>query len=779
MRKNTRKTLCTLLSFATLFGVATGLCAQIPSTTASANLAEQADELVLPNTYEEYLPLVSPSDVAVSDTHTAVADGKKVYIYDEESKEYALYQHTANVTELQFASDGALYFLDDDVHLYVLNANNPTTAENTGLSCNSFTVDIETDVLYYMTISSDFAKITSVSLSNLSSPIKTREEIYAKIIPALTVYNGSLYYTDGYQISTLRNFDNVNFSEELPQNSIRSLAIMDGILYYTDAQSDFYAYDFTKLTNESTAQPLFAPMHGCSAISEGADGYLYVIQGATVKQYNPTSLSFTDFEISSSSNSPLRLAGGTDVQLAKGNMFINDKTNERVSKVNVQNGNTTVYPTAYKADYLATDGEIVAIASPTQITLFNATTSKSLCSFSQEHFNGNVKGIVNVYGAFYFLTDANGFYRLQRGNSETEYEITGSQKTFSTPTLLASDAYGTLYVGCANDKVYAYDETSFLDGSVTGEEKATLPSGATKIAVDYHQTVYALANDAIHVLSNAPTQIDFSTPAVFTESTTLTSFAFGVEENETYLLFDGNYLVKTAKLHLPTVKTIPVENGVNDGIFSNESAEITVVQAQENALLVEFDLTALQHAEIFPYVGYHRAPERLNALKLGESGEYALLAYFDKTQNTYRTYLTRKSFVETLAGEDYKTDYTESKNGWLTNDVYLYKYPYLTTLLTVDELSRGAQITLLGEITQLDHDYYLVSAEVDGAQKTGYVPKAYGTLFNGEPLQSETVIYGRNESNGDSVWRFAYILLGLSAVCILVDYLILRKKQDK
>ena len=135
--------------------------------------------------------------------------------------------------------------------------------------------------------------------------------------------------------------------------------------------------------------------------------------------------------------------------------------------------------------------------------------------------------------------------------------------------------------------------------------------------------------------------------------------------------------------------------------------------------------------------------------------------------------------METLAGEDYKTDYTESKNGWLTNDVYLYKYPYLTTLLTVDELSRGAQITLLGEITQLDHDYYLVSAEVDGVQKTGYVPKAYVTLFNGEPLQSETVIYGRNESNGDSVWRFAYILLGLSAVCILVDYLILRKKQDK
>ena len=783
MRKIVRKTLCTLLSIGTLFGVATGFCAQIPADEISANAAQaktQTDNLLLPDSYEEYLPLVSPSDVAVYGDYKAIADRQYVYVYNEKQNSYALYEHSANVTELQFAQNDVLYFLDDNIRLHTLDANQPTLAQDTGLSCNSFTVDVQTDVLYYMTISGESAKINSAYLADLSTPIDTVENIYAKIVPALAVYNGSLYYTSENKVSLLFNFDNDQFFEGLPQGSIRSLAIMDGILYYTDAQSNFYAYDFTALTNDGAADPLFKPIHGCSAIAEGDDGFLYVVQGATVRRYSPQTLSFTDFEISSSSVSNHRLSGATDIQLAKNALFINDKSNERVSKLSLSNGAITTYPTAYAADYLATDGETVAIASAQTITLFNANSSRSLCSFQQgEHFHGNVKGIANVYGAYYFLTDANGFYRLTQGETAITYDIQGAQKTFSTPTMLAADVYGNLYVACVNNKVYRFNENDFLDGSQAGDEQCALPVGTTKIAVDYMQTVYALANNAVHILTGENKTVDFSTPTVFTDATSLTSFTFGVEENQTYLLFDGNYVLSTEKLNLPTVKNIPVENDADENIFSNDSANVTVVKAQENALLIEFDLQTLHGADVFPYLSYHRAPTAMHALKLGETGEYTLLAHFDETHRNYRTYLTRSTFVETLAGDEYKTEYTESKTGWLTNAVRLYKFPYLTSLLTVDDLSRGMQITLLGEITQLDHDYYHVSVEIDGEIKTGYVPKAYVNLFNGEPLVSETVVCGRNESNRDSVWRVAYILLGFSAVCILIDYLILRKKQDK
>ena len=109
----------------------------------------------------------------------------------------------------------------------------------------------------------------------------------------------------------------------------------------------------------------------------------------------------------------------------------------------------------------------------------------------------------------------------------------------------------------------------------------------------------------------------------------------------------------------------------------------------------------------------------------------------------------------------------------------LYKFPYLSKLLTCARIPRGASVKLLGEIRQLDHDYYLISYTLqDGTVQTGFIPQSYTTLFDGAPAQSEENGYGEPESDTDSIWRMAYLLLGLSIIGILVNFLILRKKND-
>ena len=98
-------------------------------------------------------------------------------------------------------------------------------------------------------------------------------------------------------------------------------------------------------------------------------------------------------------------------------------------------------------------------------------------------------------------------------------------------------------------------------------------------------------------------------------------------------------------------------------------------------------------------------------------------------------------------------------------------------MLAHETLARGTELTLLGEINNLDYDYYHVAYQTAEGEKTGYIPKSYVQLFDGTPKQTQTYQQGAVESNRDALWRLGYILLGFGAVCILFDYLILRKKR--
>jgi hypothetical protein len=206
---------------------------------------------------------------------------------------------------------------------------------------------------------------------------------------------------------------------------------------------------------------------------------------------------------------------------------------------------------------------------------------------------------------------------------------------------------------------------------------------------------------------------------------------------------------------------------------------VEVVSVQQNALLIAFSLDTLDGTQHLPYLAYGRSNATRTALKLGETDGYYLIAVFDENANDYFTYAVKKQFCQKLEKTEYLVSYQTGKTAWLTNGIHLYKFPYLNGLLTVNDLERGKQITLLGEINELDHDYYLIEVTAENGEKTqGYIPKAYASLINAAPTKPSQTLVGATEGDRDAVMRLVYLVLGFAIVCILTDFLLLRKKEE-
>lgn len=784
MKKSFRKIAYTSLIFA-LSLIGAGFCLQ-SERTASAATGESADKLLIPQTYEEYLPLRSPASVAVSETHTAIADGNAIYVYDNESQTYRTYTHGTGrqqdaVKKLQFSDAGDLYYADNATgdNFYKLDVTDFSATEIDDIACGTFVLQGEH---MYFTNSSGSLYSTTLSAAERS---EEKTPLLWDNVSSLAVWNGELYFVraDFY----LHKIDpdaietpDANKTQFATLSQVQSMTIADGVFAYTTAGGDFYAYALPLIQEENLLTHESAG--GYTALSAYGDHIYAVRQNAgIVRQYSTQERAFTAKEICASSSAQNRLDGATDACLSGDKLYIADNGNARVSVYDTVNGYFET-PIALQASvsHISTDGETLLVSNAAQATLYSLaqeTYGETLASFHA--FEGDLVGTASVYGAHYLVTDGNVFYALtqdENGGWQKSDAIKNTAAAF-TPKHVTADCYGTLYIA-GTSNVYAYTEEEFLTANASHSvaPKYSLPQNVKKIAVDFAQTVYAQTDDAVYTLGETPVQTDFSSPLVYVDETTLTALAFGIEHNQTYLLFDGNYIAVTERLHLPTVNAVAVQNADED-VFSDESADFEAFTIDEKALLIRIDLERLNGAEHFPYLDHHRNETARTALKIGETDALYILAAFDKTKNDYDVYLTRKGYCTPLETE-YREEYQTPITGYITSDVSLYKFPYLTGLLTVADLPRGTQISLIGEVTQLDYDYYQISYTVDGATKTGYIPQAYVNLFNGEPPASETVVVGKTESDNDSVWRLVYILLGFAVVCILTDYLILRKKRE-
>lgn len=776
--------------------------------TANAEVRPPFETLLSPASYEQYLPLSAPSDVAVNDDFTAIADGSSIYVYNRAKDVYTRYEHTKNtaaekntVSKLQFGSDGILYFLDASTYLYALTpetlATDAPQPQETGFSCSTFT--LQGNDVYFTNVSSDVAQLSKTTLSSLSvsGAITLATDVGSN--PVIAYADGYVYYTDnGVWLNKVSADASAPVSKHdhfaVTENLVTSMHVYDDEIAFTDNKGSFYVYNLTAL-DFADKQTDDALRHkdetgGYKAVTRHG-AFLYAVKEQSVRQYDCQNAAFTDFEISANSSSTHRLRGATDSAVCKQTLVTADAGNSRLSVYSETEKTYRVFSTDVPYEKVATDGKNAVVCTADQVALYALSDGERL--FVTTNFSGHAVGVAAVYGKYYFVTDTNHFYSItwqpydvgamEGATSGYAYFHDFVQKTSGlTPELLTSDVYGNLYVATSNNEVHCYDETAFMNAENYGEEVCQIEDGCTKILVNLQRHVYAVKGNAVYIYQkDVPTKtVDLGAELVYSQTTDtpVTAVAFSAETPHGYVIYNGNLTVQTTELWLyPNMQMISVDNA-DETLFGNGQATCEVVKTSKNALLIAFDLETTQGAQYFPYLGYLRAETEYTGLKIGstQSG-YDVVAVYDKQTQTYTTYLTLPAFVTTV---ETVTPYDEENQtvAYVTNAIRLYKFPYLTDLLTFASVPKNAQVKLVGEMNELDYEYYYVAYQDGETTKYGYIPKAYVTPFNGAPPQTETEIYGDATASEDSVWRMTYILLGVAAILVLADYLILRPKKE-
>ena len=791
MRKIKRTILSILSVGAVVFTGAAALCAQNSPLIASAakRNAPPVTELISPLAYEEYLQLETPLDVALTGNYTAISDADTVYLFNRAENRYYEYAHGKKVTKLQFDGNEILYFLDEDMMLHTLDPQKLTDGEPcaTSLSFACTTFLIQGNDLYYTAEAGGKAKINKTTLTELG---ETNILLVENVTPGPTLayYGDKLYYTSGnllYFYEEQYNNDKkgkyVATFHHVPK--VASMSIVNDCIFLcaereetgVDVQN-LFAYSLSEITqtsNPDNATPLPTDtVGGYTALASHGD-YVYAVQKNRVRQYDVAKQAFTDYEICSRSNSVHRLDTPSESCFIGDKLLIADDGNARITVYDTKTG---VYQTPISSEisaaYLVSDGETVLAADSEQAILYNLTADnygEILATF--DDFDNQIVGAAAVYGKYYFVTSD---YRYVAENTEDGWTLSQPHQANVTATLLTTDAYGYLYVaggGC----VYKYTEEQFFEDETRDKVCEDFPTGASKLLVDYAGNLYALLNGELQKIGGETYALN--TSLVYNPTATVQSFAFGIEDNITYVVYEQNYLAKTTLLDLPTVKNIAVD-GADESVFAKESAVFEVMEVQPNTLVIRFDINALSGAELFPYQSYERRKDAFVALKIGETSPYNLLAVYDESAQEYFTCIALADFCK--PAEAYCTTYENSKNGWLTNAVSLYKFPYLTDLLTVTRLTSGAKVTVLGEIEKLDYAYYHVQiTDENGETQTGYIPRVYLTEFDGAPPKPHTQTTQNKTDGEDLLWRFTYITLGVGVICILVDVLILKKPKKE
>lgn len=779
--------------------------------TKANDTQEKTDSLFLPDDYEEYLPLSEPSSVAVTENYTAIADGLKIYIYNRLLGSYSYYTHEeesdAKITQLQFDDSGILYFSVQTMYLYTLS---PATlkATNVNIPCSSF--DIHGDAIYYTVIAGTTAAIYSRKLSDLTaSPTTLAEGVNDK--PALSHNGETLFYTNA-GIVLCRVDDNgymrLLSSAAATLSAVQSMTFYGDYCYYTDTAKNLYA---CRYTSENAVSEKIT--ENCSAVSSPYGNKIYVVSGKTIKELDAEGKSFTEYEISSSSPYDCRLSAATDTTLTGDKLIAidaGDNTDTRIHILSTKTGKViSLHIVTANAKYIASDGKTACVATGEAsgvLAVYDLTDEVNGATLSpvQEFAVGSgetIVGITCVYGAYYAATTTSFYAVLPNTDSEaaSPYTFT-TRETGKVNRLIASDIHGSIYVA-HSDLIYTYTESEFVDDSVTKQPSdaiATLPSTEkgtpTKLLVDFDRNVYALQGVYLTKCANTAKAVNGESEEksyalntkkmVFSqdENTPIVSVAFGVETGALYILYNGDFIVKSYDLPLPTLATITVDN-TDEILFAKESATFTVVSCPSKTLLVRFDAATLQGAEYFPYVSYARTESRISALALAETDRFMVLAVYDEKNNDYFTALAEKTLCAEISADEYLLDppeeFLNGARGYITNDIPLYKYPYLTDLFTVTTLKRGTAITVVKRIEKLDWLYYQVEyVDEEGVSRVGYLPAAYVTDVNGATPDTNRTIIGTENNSKDLIWRLAYLILGTLVICILVDYLILRK-QDK
>ncbi len=794
---------CSVFAFAE---AAVGFARFSPAETPQAAVTAQAEttqtetiqttsgapsaKLLSPVDYKQYLALDDPAAIAAYGDDFAVADGKTLYIYDSAKVTYEAYSHEYNLAELRYDENGALYFSDESGEIYRMTNGTPQSLD---IICSTFLV--KNGYLYYAITT----QTTSLYAYNLTA--KTKVLLKSGILGAATPLaygKDGLYYFAENALHALQPQTKEERTISCNNFSIAAMAFIDDSLFCgTTDDGTFFVYNYNELCacgDFAKATPVFMNKADHRTLC-ASEGFAYVLQNTDVKRFSAYAEdpAFDDFEICAASAAHGRLRDATALCLNGDLLFIADEGNARISVYDTATDEFCLIPVEHgrSATYLASVGDTLLVASASEVVVYDLVYNLSKGGYSEEFREtvdtasyGKIIGAVVVYDQYYLLTDKNVCFEISEANGAWNSERhDGKTSLARCPVAFTADAYGSLYVLYDNHAVYRFSESELRSAEAGVKIADNFPT-TDRIATDYNSALYALADDGLHkfIADGNGTYAETAHYAlrydlVYDETQRVVAFVFGSTKNETFLLYDGDYLVKTDELELPVIQPVPVTDAVRD-VFAKNTGTITQVTVRAEALLIETDINALSDVTEFPQLAFRHCPKERAALCLAEADGYLLLIFSDGTDDV--AYLVAASDCETITETDYRTPLSEADcfTGYLTNDVPLYKYPYMNGELSLAKLSRDKTVYVVAELRISEHKYYEVRYETETGEQTGYLPSAYVTDFDPTPMQAETITVGKQATAQDSVWRFVYLLLGTGAICILVDFLLLRKDKN-
>ena len=721
-------------------------------------------QLLLPETYEQYLDLQNPSDIAEYGNYMAIADGNKIWLYDKEKKSYSSYTQTDadSVTSLNFYEEGGktlLYFAADmsgSNPILWIDCSSPDEATQTQIqSCATFIIS-GTDVYFANAQNSIF--YTQMSGSDIVSPSDGSGNITpgseaSNLTPSFAEQNGTVYFSWNQNIYTANRNSSSPYANT--EYNIASFAFTSNGCYYLSMEGYLYRQG-------SDPELRVESMDGYKFSRICNSGRIYLIYKNCIRAFDADSEQFTGYEIARYSDSVNRLSqNASDVSVYGKTVFLADTSSNRV--LCIEKSGSSVLELTYSPTRVCAGKEALAVYGSGILTFFvkgnDGYTEAGTTNIA------NISGIAYADGKF-FLTTSSGMtysYSLQNG----AYERENAGNLSITPTDIAADLYGTLYVMTGDGDVYRYDRNTFFNPPST-LDNVTQFSGATRLLADYRGDLYALCGSTLvrcDVKEKTPlTSYDLS-PALSlvynSEGSRAVSFALGFDSAEVYILSDAFVAVTTDAdvASLDNLSAADAYTQIYERLPGDNCAQDVLVRAEQGCVSVLLDMNALsQKPSVLPCLNAERMSEARTGVVLAQT-EYGVLALFYNyseegvaTTRSYELRLLPENGGYTLLGTQYYTSAAYSAT--LSNDVGLYRYPLLQTgsgdglqpFGVTMQLNGGESVYVLGTLTPeagvLDADSYsVVRVSRDGQFYYGFVPTGYLVETGESSLREEEFVY--------------------------------------
>lgn len=706
-----------------LFAVSVG-CAIVESTagvTAFAaenkNLQSNDFSVLLPDSYEQYLPLSNVTDVAVSEEKIAVANENDLYVYD--GKTYKTFSRGTPVYAVEFTAEGELLMLDaDGVFRIDYTSSVPSATEVFQQQMSNFAPAASGGI--YSTSSSKNS--CSVSLIEESGKETALFSLATSTVPSLFADQGTLYCAYGNDLYVYNSVGGTEYADVLPENVI-DITVSQGIIYCVN-QEGLYAVTSADYSTKLLART----REGCSFGEITQNGaFLYITQRFTdysvISQFDLNENCFTDYQIGTKSEADNRLMQGSAIAVSESKLFFGDVN--RIVSYDKKTKKYSAFPTSFTPDYIAADNTRILVCNGRRYEIYSydgLLLSEKNCMVSDD-----ITGVVTDFNGNFYLSFSTSSFAKIVGKELLLTEI-GNLRLDSGANIqtIASDPFGRIYVLDVQGNVFRYSVEELENRTVLSAYKRFNGTDGI-LAADFHGTAYLFLSEKILTSDGTSYGVNPQS-AVFGSTQAPVGYALDPYDGKTYFLYE-HYVLYTDAVQTASLVNLPAGDSYDKINRTLQPEQLTEITVAKDTSCISFSVNDLEKGDLFfEGCSFERLNEQCTAnvickIKISEYDYYVAVPVL----------LNKIVLVPAENCSDEKTitlsavSYLEKDVGYITNQIGLYKYPYITSAFSYLTLSKGSAVNIKN-IYHTDNGDFLV---VEAQGQTGFVPANYVQSISG------------------------------------------------